>query len=138
MATEYTTQIPASVNSATPVAKASGNTKRQALPAQVTPATGAINQGQAQSDSSPARDTSNPSQQVERGRLDQAVSRLQEYVQSIDREFDFSVDEDSGRTVVKVVDGQTQEVIRQIPPETALRLAEHFQELKGMLIQEEA
>jgi len=56
--------------------------------------------------------------------LDDAVSQLNDFVQSVQRDLQFEVDNDLGQTIVKVVDQQTQEVIRQIPDEVALRLAE--------------
>lgn len=53
----------------------------------------------------------------------EAVEKLQTYTDRLDRNLEFSVDDSSGRTVVTVRDGSTEEVIRQIPSEEALRLA---------------
>jgi flagellar protein FlaG len=39
------------------------------------------------------------------------------------RELSFLLDPRSHRTVIRLVDRKTKEVIRQIPPETVLRLA---------------
>ena len=55
--------------------------------------------------------------------LDYAVSRLNEYIQSSRRDLHFSVDKGSGRVVVKVIDSETREVIRQIPSEEVMALA---------------
>lgn len=55
--------------------------------------------------------------------LDYAVSRLNEYIQHSRRDLHFSVDKDSGRVVVKVIDSETREVIRQIPSEEVVALA---------------
>lgn len=52
-----------------------------------------------------------------------AVTQLNEYVQTINRELQFSVDEASGRTVIKVLDALSGQVIRQIPGHEALALA---------------
>ena len=60
--------------------------------------------------------------------LDEAVSQLNDFVQNVQRDLQFEVDNNLGQTVVKVVDQQTQEVIRQIPDEVALRLAEKLQQ----------
>ena len=57
------------------------------------------------------------------GGVRDAVRRLNEYVQETQRDLRFSIDEETGRTVVRVVDSATQEVIRQIPPEEVLALA---------------
>lgn len=53
----------------------------------------------------------------------EAVEKLQTYAEQLNRDLEFSVDDSSGRTVVTVRDGSTEEVIRQIPSEEALRLA---------------
>ncbi|WP_369602162.1 flagellar protein FlaG [Hahella sp. SMD15-11] len=64
----------------------------------------------------------------ERQALKEAVSHLNEYVQTVQRDLKFELDDASGKTVVTVVDRQTQEVIRQIPDEVALRLARNLQD----------
>ena len=66
--------------------------------------------------------------EAQREQLDEAVSQLNDFVQTVQRDLQFEVDNDLGQTVVKVVDQQTQEVIRQIPDEVALRLAEKLQQ----------
>lgn len=57
-----------------------------------------------------------------------AVTQMNEYIQSTQRDLRFSIDEDLGETIVKVVDRQTDEVIRQIPNEVFLKLARSLQE----------
>ena len=52
-----------------------------------------------------------------------AIERLQSYADRLNRDLEFSVDDSSGRTIVTVRDSSTDEVIRQIPSEEALRLA---------------
>ena len=66
--------------------------------------------------------------EAQREDLGEAVSQLNDFVQNVQRDLQFEVDNDLGQTVVKVVDQQTQEVIRQIPDEVALRLAEKLQQ----------
>ncbi|MDX1754701.1 MAG: flagellar protein FlaG [Marinobacter sp.] len=60
--------------------------------------------------------------------LDNAVSKLNDFVQNVQRDLQFEVDNELGETIVKVVDQETQEVIRQIPDEVAVRLAEKLQQ----------
>lgn len=64
----------------------------------------------------------------QRESLDQAVSRLNDFVQTVQRDLQFEVDNNSGKTIVRVVDQQTDKVIRQIPDDVALRLAENLQQ----------
>ncbi len=60
--------------------------------------------------------------------LAQAVSRLNDYVQSSRRELQFSMDESTGRTVITVIDSKTAKVIRQLPDDVALDLARKLNE----------
>jgi flagellar protein FlaG len=55
--------------------------------------------------------------------LKQAVSQLNDFVQTMQRNLQFSVDKDSGIMVVKVVDAKSEKVIRQMPSEEAIKLA---------------
>jgi len=55
--------------------------------------------------------------------IDQAVSEINENSQVIQRELHFTIDKDSGHTVIKVIDSKTEEVIRQIPGEEVLKVA---------------
>jgi flagellar protein FlaG len=62
--------------------------------------------------------------------LDQAVDKLNDFVQNLQRDLQFSIDEKSGEMVVKVIDTASQKVIRQIPSEDALKLARSLMEQK--------
>ncbi|WP_328185544.1 flagellar protein FlaG [Marinobacter sp. OP 3.4] len=64
----------------------------------------------------------------QREQLGEAVTQLNDFVQTVQRDLQFEVDNEAGQTIVKVVDQETQEVIRQIPDEVALRLAENLQQ----------
>ncbi|WP_341582243.1 flagellar protein FlaG [Marinobacter metalliresistant] len=64
----------------------------------------------------------------QREQLTDAVSKLNDFVQNVQRDLQFEVDNELGQTVVRVVDQETQKVIRQIPDEVALRLAENLQQ----------
>lgn len=60
--------------------------------------------------------------------LRDAVLRINESIQVVRRELHFSVDEESGRVVIKVVNAEDGETIRQIPSEEMLQLARQFTE----------
>lgn len=70
--------------------------------------------------------------------VEDAVIAIQGFVQSIRRDLNFSLDDSSGRVVVKVTDGASGEVIRQLPSEEALRLAESLEEVRSLLFKAEA
>lgn len=72
-------------------------------------------------------------------RVQAAVAQMNEYIQSTQRDLNFSYDPESGETVVKVLDRSTQEVIRQIPDEIFLRLAQnHNPDQPGQLFSAQA
>ena len=70
---------------------------------------------------------------AEKTQLEQAVSDINNYVQTVNRELQFRVDDalPLGRTVVTVVDADTQETIREFPSEQALSLARSLKEQAG-------
>jgi flagellar protein FlaG len=70
--------------------------------------------------------------------LQTAVEKIQEFIRKTTSDIKFSIDEDSGRTVVKVIDRETQDVIRQIPSQEMLDLAQALDKLQGLLIRQEA
>ena len=71
-------------------------------------------------------------------RVESAVSQISDFVQSFQRDLLFSVDKDSDRLVVKVVDSETQEVIRQIPSEEMLRIAKNLDSAESLILSEQA
>ncbi len=55
--------------------------------------------------------------------LELAVERINQYLSDTRRNLIFEIDDQSGRTVIRVVNPDTQEVIREIPPKETRRLA---------------
>ena len=76
--------------------------------------------------------------QVDRDQLQAAVSDIQDFVQSVRRDINFALDEDSGRMIINVTEASSGDVIRQIPSEEALRLAENLTEIRSVLFEAEA
>lgn len=70
--------------------------------------------------------------------VEKAMSSIQGFVQSIRRDLNFDLDDSTGRVVVKVTDSVSGDVIRQIPSEDALRLAENLEEIRSLLFKAEA
>lgn len=69
---------------------------------------------------------------------EEVVTGLNELVQDLHRELQFSVDEESGETIIKVIDRETDEVVRQIPSEEVVRLRRRLQEAAGVIFQDSA
>lgn len=81
-----------------------------------------------------ASEQTNPLATSNEEQLDQTVEELSSLVQSLKRELNFSVDDNSGRTVIKVIDSTTDEVIRQIPSEEVVELAQMIDQHAGLLM----
>ena len=65
----------------------------------------------------------------------QAVARqIESYLKANGRNLQFSVDQETGRTVVTVRDSSTGEIIRQIPDAEALRIAQSLDNQLGTLL----
>lgn len=74
----------------------------------------------------------------DRETLLQAVEDVRKAIEPVAQNLLFSIDDDTGRTIVKVVDAQTDEVIRQMPSEEVLAISKAIDKLKGVLIQQKA
>ena len=105
--------------------KAIDNNKPSQLQAKDVEANDPSSQAAATTDKADSNNeaTANPlnEQQVE-----QAVAKLNDYVQQSQRKLEFKVDDDSGQTVVRVFNKGSDELIRQIPNEEALELAKRL------------
>lgn len=62
--------------------------------------------------------------------LGDAVESINQFVNAQMRTLNFSVDENSGKAVVKVIDFETKDVIRQIPGEEVLKMASAIKKLQ--------
>ncbi len=67
-----------------------------------------------------------------------AAEAFKSFVQDIQRNLDFSVDDSTGQVVVKVIDGDSGKLVRQIPSEELLRLSERLDDMRSLLFKAEA
>lgn len=70
--------------------------------------------------------------------LEDAVSAINAFLKPVSNNLEFSIDEGSGRTVVKLVDTETNTVLRQYPTKEALAIAKNIDRFQGLLINTEA
>ncbi len=73
-----------------------------------------------------------------RDALDDVVKNLNDHVQQYRRELQFQIDDESGRTVVKVMNVENGELIRQMPSEQVLAMSHQLSEITGTMFQEKA
>ena len=76
--------------------------------------------------------------QVEKDELVGAVKKLNEHVAPALQTIEFSLDQESKRLIVKVVDTETQKVLRQIPNEEVMAMSKTLDKLQGLVIRQTA
>ncbi len=67
-------------------------------------------------------------------KLEEIFQAIQEEVGVKDIKLDYSVNKPTGQIVVKVIDGKSGKLLRQIPPSELLALAESMKEFEGILL----
>lgn len=71
-----------------------------------------------------------------RENLNDAVEMLNAAAKTANNRIAFSVDEKTDRVVMRVLDANNNEVIREIPPKELIRLAAQIRDMIGMFIDE--
>ena len=74
--------------------------------------------------------------QSSREQLKEAVKATNDFVNLVNNSVEFSLDDDTGATVVKVIDKETKEVVRQIPSEEMLAIAKALDTVQGLLVRQ--
>lgn len=72
------------------------------------------------------------------GQVGQALQSINKALQKLSSNLEFTVDADSHRTIVKVMDNQTKEVIRQMPSVEAIEISKALDKLQGLLVKQKA
>jgi flagellar protein FlaG len=70
--------------------------------------------------------------------VQRVLGEINKVMQTLGRDIEFSIDTDSQRPVVKVVDQETGEVIRQMPSAEALEIGKALDKVQGLLIRQRA
>jgi len=101
-----------------------------------------VRQARAQqgSGSTPAQppQTVVPTEKTEASRqqVEDAVKSVNEFLKPINDSIQFSIDDDTGISIIKVIDIATKDVIRQFPSEEMLSIAKAIDQMKGLLVQQ--
>ena len=67
--------------------------------------------------------------------LRDTAERINAYLRETDTHLEFDVGNLTGRTIVRVINTETGEIIRQIPPEGLVQFAERATQLRGLLFE---
>jgi len=125
------------------------NTINNAAPIQNAQAFNIQNQQAAQNPQKTAADLQKPQavqesvklyeqKTLSREKLSESIQQLNDQLQKFNRDLQFVADEGTGKRVVKVIDSNTGEVIRQIPPEEILRIMQNIDNMSGLIFNNKA
>jgi flagellar protein FlaG len=70
--------------------------------------------------------------------VEQAAKHIESFVKSVGRSLDFSVDSSTGLSVLRVVNPESGEVVRQLPAEETLRVAAAIDYMQSILVNQRA
>lgn len=68
--------------------------------------------------------------------LEKIGEELNRCIRMFNTHLAFEIDRPSNRIIIKIINTETEEVIRQIPPEELLRIMHYIDELLGLLVDE--
>lgn len=85
-----------------------------------------------------AKPASESAPRPDREQVQEVARQLQRVAEPVAQNLQFMVDGETGKTVIRVVDGATKEVIRQIPNEEVLAIARAMDRLQGLLLKGKA
>jgi flagellar protein FlaG len=69
--------------------------------------------------------------------LEKVAQQLQEFVGGMNKGLEFLVDKDSGRDVIKVIDRESGDTVKQYPSEEVLGLIAKLSEVTGLFVNSE-
>jgi flagellar protein FlaG len=75
---------------------------------------------------------------VSREAVEAAVKEMNAFIKPAAASVEFSLDEDTGRTVVRMIDTETHKVVRQFPSEEALAISKALDRLQGLTVRVKA
>lgn len=79
-----------------------------------------------------------PRQQPQPEQVQKAMESLKQLVEAkAPNSLAFSIDDSTGKTIVRITDAATGEMIRQIPSEEMLEIARSLDKMQGALLQEQ-
>lgn len=74
------------------------------------------------------------SEEMSPANLEKVAQQLQNFISDMNRSLEFHVDEDSGRDVIKVIDKQSGDLVKQYPSEEVLQIVANLAKATGALV----
>jgi flagellar protein FlaG len=81
----------------------------------------------------PAETTEASAEQIQ-----SAINKIQQSVPLAQQNMQFSVDDETGKTVVSITDKDSGELIRQVPSEELMEIAKNIGRMQGLLVNNQA
>ncbi|MEY4593047.1 MAG: hypothetical protein RIR18_1942 [Pseudomonadota bacterium] len=107
--------------------------------AKLDPQSGAVGAGSAAGRvSAPVQQKPAQEAKADPREVEKATQKIQAYVASRAGDIQFATDQDSGKTVVKVIDHATKDVLMQFPSKKALAMANSLDKPQGVLVEDKA
>jgi flagellar protein FlaG len=105
-------------------------------------------QGRPASEAKPVRDgdrkveadpgIATPAPTATKEQVEQAAARVKDVLRGSTSRLEIDIDPDLHKAVIKIRNGESGEIIRQIPAQELLDLAKHLDNPKGLLVRERA
>lgn len=73
---------------------------------------------------------------ISQAELTQSLEAINRFLQPVTGDITFSQDDETGKTIVKIIDTKTQTVLRQMPSKEAVAIAKELDKLQGMLLRD--
>ena len=121
-----------------PVSAAAVSTTQPAAGSQSDAAAAARRQVSAAAQEAEVKSTDTTHGKADPAELKQRVDELNAAMKEHASSIQFSIDDDSGRTIVKVVDSDTDTVLRQYPSKELLAISKQIDKFQGMFVKTQA
>ncbi|MBN1898650.1 MAG: flagellar protein FlaG [Spirochaetes bacterium] len=100
---------------------------------QATPK-GNIDQAKLESAKTVPKEAGSGEKPVAKQEVFDALEKMGKTIEFFNKRLKFSIDENSKRIVVKVIDSETDKVVREIPPEEVLRFVANLHKFLGIFV----
>jgi len=76
-------------------------------------------------------------EQADMGSMQRLADMANENINRFSRDIEFTVDRETDKVIIKVIDRESKQLIRQVPPEQLLKLTEKMEEIQGLIFSDE-
>lgn len=107
-------------------------------PPALTPAVNATSGVKPMVDQQKAAQPENAAQPLTNEQIEKTVDEIRRHIEPVDQNLLFSIDKETGKTIVRLIDSSTKEILRQIPSEELIAIARALGKGQSGLIERKA